>query len=74
MWFRKKEDVMKFNEGLGEFLETLTPLELRRVIARGHMLQAEYREQLVILDEGLVKAEKLLNQSGGEKPPVQARG
>ena len=58
---------MKMSEARGEFLETLTSLELRRVIARGHMLQVEYRDQLADLEEGILKAEKLLNQSDEEQ-------
>ncbi len=60
---------MEINEALGEFLETLTPLELRRVVARGHMLQVEYRERLAELNEGIVKAEGLLNQAVKEQSP-----
>jgi hypothetical protein len=65
---------MEINEALGEFLETLSKPELRRVIARGHMMQVEYRERLVELAEGLVVAEKLLTQGDEEQPPVQAGG
>ena len=55
-----------FNEALSELLETMTPLELKRIIARGHMIQAEYRQRLDDLDEGLARATKLLEE--------QARG
>ncbi len=60
---------MKRNEALGEFLETLEPLELRRVIAKGHMLQVEYRESMAELEAGLAHAEKLLRASEQVRSP-----
>ena len=51
---------MGMSEAVGEFFETLTPLELKRVIAKGHILQEDFRRMLAELEKDIAEAERLL--------------